>query len=223
MIPFFEKRKNLIGQSKYEQVINVLDHVNKERQAPLRILDIGAGIGEVIDVFIDNGHICKAIEVNKVAVEHLSNRGIEVFADSFFNYDSDKSFDVIMAWGVIEHITNPSLFLKKVYSMLNKSGVFVSEVPHSQSLLVEYCKRSKKDPLRILQGEQHIILYSKSAYCDIHKKSGLKLHHIQTNGLDMATISDINHLKIDQKIISDIQDSIDDLLNGDLLRGFWFK
>ena len=57
----------------------------------------------------------------------------------------------------------------------------------------------------------------------IHKKSGLKLHHIQTNGLDMATISNINHLKIDQKIISDIQDSIDDLLNGDLLRGFWFK
>ena len=76
MIPFFEKRKKLIGQSKYEQVINVLDHVNKDRQAPLRILGIGAGIWEAIDVFKDNGHICKAIEVNKVAFEHLSNRGI---------------------------------------------------------------------------------------------------------------------------------------------------
>jgi len=223
MIPFFEKRKTLIGKSKYEQVISVLDSVSKDRKDPLHILDIGAGIGEVIDVFKDNGHSCKAIEVNKVAIEYLSNLGIEVFSDSFFNYDSDKKYDVIMAWGVIEHITNPSSFLKRVYALLSETGVFVSEVPHSQSLLVEYCKRSNKDPLRILQGEQHILLYSKNAYCDIHLESGLKLHHIQTNGLDMATISDINHLKIDSNIVSDIQDSVDDLLNGDLLRGFWLK
>ena len=69
-----------------------------------------------------------AVEVNGAAIEHLKNIGIKVFEDSFFNYNSNGKFDVIMAWGVIEHITDPSLFLDKVYSMLNPSGVFVSEV-----------------------------------------------------------------------------------------------
>ena len=128
-----------------------------------------------------------------------------------------------MAWGVVEHITDPSLFLDKVYSLLSPSGVFVSEVPHSQSVLVDYCQKTGKDPLRILQGEQHIILYSSKAYSEVHEKSGLKLHHVQTNGLDMSTIFSINELDIDQDIKVDIQSSIDDLMKGDLLRGFWFK
>jgi len=223
MIPFFEKRKKLIGESKFEQIVSCLEDVSKDRKSSMRVLDIGSGIGEVLDVFNDHDCTCEAIEVNKIAIEFLKNRGINVFPDSFFDYNSGEKFDVIMAWGVIEHITNPSLFLNKVYSLLSDSGVFVSEVLHSQSLLVEYSKRSNKDPLRILQGEQHIILYSKEAYSEIHKNSGLKLHHLQTNGLDMATISDINGLDMDQKLIVDIQDSVDNLMKGDLLRGFWFK
>ena len=223
MIPFFDKRKELIGRSKYGQVIDSLNSIRQNQSNSLRVLDIGAGIGEVVSVFSDYGHDCEAVEVNGAAIEHLKNIGIKVFEDSFFNYNSNGKFDVIMAWGVIEHITDPSLFLDKVYSMLNPSGVFVSEVPHSQSVLVDYCQKSGKDPLRILQGEQHIILYSNKAYSEVHKKSGLKLHHVQTNGLDLATILGINELEIDQDVTADIQSSLDVFMKGDLLRGFWYK
>jgi 2-polyprenyl-3-methyl-5-hydroxy-6-metoxy-1,4-benzoquinol methylase len=223
MIPFFDKRKELIGQSKYSQVIDSLNSIRQKHPNSLRVLDIGAGIGEVISVFNDDGHDCEAVEVNSAAIEHLKNIGIKVFEDSFFNYNSNEKFDVIMAWGVIEHITDPSLFLDKVYSLLSPSGIFVSEVPHSQSILVDYCQKSGKDPLRILQGEQHIILYSNKAYCELHEKSGLKLHHVQTNGLDIATILGINELKIDQDVTADIQSSLDTFMKGDLLRGFWHK
>jgi 2-polyprenyl-3-methyl-5-hydroxy-6-metoxy-1,4-benzoquinol methylase len=223
MIPFFDKRKELIGQSKYNQVIDSINSIRQNQVKSLRVLDIGAGIGEVISVFNDHGHDCEAIEVNSAAIEQLKNIGINVFEDSFYNYDSNEKFDVIMAWGVVEHITNPLLFLDKVYSLLNPSGVFVSEVPHSQSILVDYCQKSGKDPLRILQGEQHIILYSNKAYCELHEKSGLKLHHVQTNGLDLATILGINELEIDQDVTADIQSSLDVFMKGDLLRGFWYK
>ena len=223
MIPFFDKRKELIGQSKYSQVVESLNEVSQEKKQTLRILDIGAGIGEVLSVFNDNGHNCDAIEVNPSAINHLKTLGISVYEDSFYNYQSNEKFDVIMAWGVIEHVTNPSLFLEKVYSLLNTSGVFVSEVPHSQSLLVDYCRKTGKDPLRILQGEQHIILYSNEAYIDLHKKSGLKLQKVQTNGLDFSTIININGQELNQDIVSDVQSSLDSFMLGDLLRGFWFK
>jgi len=223
MIPFFDKRKELIGQSKYSQVIDSIESVRQNKSKSLRVLDIGAGIGEVISVFNDNGHDCIAVEVNSTAIDQLKNIGIKVFEDSFYNYDSNEKFDVIMAWGVVEHITDPSLFLSKVYSLLNPSGIFVSEVPHSQSVLVDYCQKTGQDPLRILQGEQHIILYSNKAYSELHEKAGLQLHHVQTNGLDISTILSINEQEIDQDIKANIQSSLDDLMKGDLLRGFWFK
>jgi SAM-dependent methyltransferase len=223
MIPFFDKRKQLIGQSKYSQVVKSLEAVSQKQEKTLRVLDIGAGIGEVLSVFNDNGHNCEAIEVNPSAIEHLKNIGINVFEDSFYNYKSNEKFDVIMAWGIIEHVTNPTLFLEKVYSLLNTSGVFVSEVPHAQSLLVDYCRKTGKDPLRILQGEQHIILYSNEAYIDLHKNSGLKLLKVQTNGLDFSTIIGINDKVLNQDIVSDVQSSLDSFMLGDLLRGFWYK
>ena len=223
MIPFFDKRKELIGKSKYSQVIDSIESVRKNKAKSLRVLDIGAGIGEVISVFNDNGHDCEAIEVNSTAIDQLKNIGIKVFEDSFYNYDLNEKFDVIMAWGVVEHITDPSLFLSKVYSLLKPAGVFVSEVPHSQSVLVDYCQKTGKDPLRILQGEQHIILYSNKAYSELHEKSGLQLHQVQTNGLDISTIFSINDQEIDQDVKADIQSSMDDLMKGDLLRGFWFR
>jgi len=223
MIPFFDKRKELIGQSKYSQVIDSIESIRQNTAKSLRVLDIGAGIGEVISVFNDNGHDCEAIEVNITAINQLKNIGIKVFEDSFYNYDLNKKFDIIMAWGVVEHITDPSLFLSRVYSLLKPSGIFVSEVPHSQSVLVDYCQKTGKDPLRILQGEQHIILYSNKAYSELHEKSGLQLHHVQTNGLDISTIFSINEQEIDQDIKANIQSSLDDLMKGDLLRGFWFR
>ena len=82
-----------------------------KQKKTLRILDIGACIGEVLSVFNDNGNICEAIEVNPSAIDHLKSIGINVFEDSFYNYKSNEKFDIIMAWGVIEHVTNPSLFL----------------------------------------------------------------------------------------------------------------
>jgi 2-polyprenyl-3-methyl-5-hydroxy-6-metoxy-1,4-benzoquinol methylase len=223
MIPFFDKRKELIGKSKYSQVIDSIESVRQNKSKSLRVLDIGAGIGEVISVFNDNGHDCEAIEVNSTAIDQLKNIGIKVFEGSFYNYDLNEKFDVIMAWGVVEHITDPSLFLSKVYSLLKPAGVFVSEVPHSQSVLVDYCQKTGKDPLRILQGEQHIILYSNKAYSELHEKSGLQLHQVQTNGLDISTIFSINDQEIDQDVKADIQSSMDDLMKGDLLRGFWFR
>jgi len=223
MLPFFIKRKELIGQNKYFQVIEAIQFVRTDKVKNLRVLDIGAGIGEVISVFKDNGHDCEAIEVNEVAIDQLVNLGIKVYNESFFNYQSDEKFDVIMAWGVVEHMTEPSLFLDKVYSLMNPAGIFVSEVPHAESVLVDYCQKTGRDPLRILQGEQHILLYSSKAYSELHERSGLKLHHMQTNGLDISTIFNINNEKIDQELKAALQNSIDDLMRGDLLRGFWYK
>ncbi|TQE84045.1 bifunctional 2-polyprenyl-6-hydroxyphenol methylase/3-demethylubiquinol 3-O-methyltransferase UbiG [Leptospira noguchii] len=219
MLPIFEKRKQLIGRRKYIQTIN---HYGDKPKG--NVLDIGAGIGEVTDVFREEGWESYAIEMNKVAVSWLQTRKHkEVFHGPLEEYKTSQKFDIVMAWGVVEHVLDPNTFLKRVYELLNPGGLFVSEVPHGQSLLVDVSRKTGMDPKRILMGEQHIVLYSTDAYKSLHERNGFKKIHIQTNGLDVDTIFRVNNITISDEILASMQESIDEKLYGDLLRGFWRK
>ncbi|QOI43078.1 hypothetical protein Lepto782_12950 [Leptospira interrogans serovar Canicola] len=72
-------------------------------------------------------------------------------------------------------------------------------------------------------GEQHIVLYSTEAYKSLHERNGFKKIHLQTNGLDIDTIFRENNVNIPDKLLAHLQESIDEKLYGDLLRGFWKK
>jgi len=217
MLPVFEKRKKLIGRRKFAQTVSYWGGQGKGR-----VLDIGAGIGEVTDVFREEGWCTHAIEMNKVAVEWLKERDHkEVFHGPFENYLTPHKYDIIMAWGVIEHVLDPGAFLKKVHALLVSGGLFVSEVPHGQCLLVDMARKTGMDPKRILMGEQHIVLYSTQAYIELHELNGLEKIHVQTNGLDFDTIFKENNINLPDAVLKTMQECIDEKLYGDLLRGFW--
>jgi len=218
MLPVFEKRKELIGKRKFNQVISFTD------KKVGKVLDIGAGIGEVTDVFKDAGWTTHAIEMNPVAYEWLKGRSHDVvFHGPLDQFNSSEKYDIIMAWGVVEHVTNPDEFLKTVFNYLTDGGIFVSEVPHGQCLLVDAVRKISFDPKRILMGEQHIVLFSASAYRQLHERNGFKELHLQTNGLDIDTIFKETNQSIPDNILSALQESIDSKMYGDLLRGFWRK
>ena len=98
MIPAFDERKKLIGQRKFNQVLEYSHNRGS-------VLDIGCGVGEVIDVFKDNNWDCHAIEFNPGAVAWLNKKGINVSNIHFNEYNSGMQFDVIMA--------NPPYSVKK--------------------------------------------------------------------------------------------------------------
>ena len=217
MLPAFEKRKELIGKSKYSQTIK---HWGNEGKGS--VLDIGAGIGEVTDVFLDNGWETHAIEMNEVAIDWLQERGHqEVFHGRLEDYKASKKFDIIMAWGVVEHVLEPDEFLKTAFNLLKPGGIFVSEVPHGECFLVDMTRKSGTDPERILMGEQHIVLYSTESYVCLHERNKLEKVHIQTNGLDFDTIHNVNDIEVSTDILGIMQECIDEKMYGDLLRGFW--
>lgn len=219
MIPAFEIRKNLIGRKKFLQATSLWG-----KSGNGFVLDIGAGIGEVTEVFKHNGWNTYATEMNKVAIDWLRQRGHdEVFHGSLEQFNTKKKFDIVMAWGVIEHVINPDLFLSRVNELLLEDGLFASEVPHGESFLVDVSRRSGIDPKRILMGEQHIVLYSTQAYIDLHVRNGFELVHLQTNGLDVSTIFKEANVVVREELLTVMQDSIDSIRYGDLLRGFWRK
>ena len=112
-------------------------------------------------------------------------------------------------------------FLNSVHNLLAPNGLFVSEVPHGQSLLVDFVRKTGIDPKRILMGEQHIVLYSKKAYFELHERNGFNQIHIQTNGLDCDTIFKEKGIPVSDEMLVNLQACVDEKMYGDLLRGFW--
>jgi hypothetical protein len=108
-----------------------------------------------------------------------------------------------------------------VHALLAPGGIFVSEVPHAESLLVDMVVKTGTDPRRILMGEQHIVLYSTRAYIALHERNRFQKKHLQTNGLDVDTIFRENKINVPDNILAALQECIDEKLYGDLLRGFW--
>jgi trans-aconitate methyltransferase len=147
----------------------------------------------------------------------------EVFHGNLDAYETDLKFDIIMAWGVVEHVVDPDGFLKRVHNLLAPGGLFVSEVPHGQCFLIDMARKTGMDPKRILMGEQHIVLYSTQAYIDLHERSGFKSVHFQTNGLDISTIFKESNISVENEVLAPMQECIDEKRYGDLLRGFWRK
>jgi len=219
MLPLFETRKEKIGRRKFAQSV-----LHWGGDKPGRVLDIGAGIGEVTDVFHEEGWLSHATEMNSVAADWLNQRGYEeVFHGPLDTYTTNNRFDVAMAWGVVEHVIDPDAFLQQVFELLEPGGLFVSEVPHGQSLLIDYSRKTGMDPKRILMGEQHIVLYSTEAYVALHERNGFKKVHLQTNGLDVSTIFKESGETISDDVLAPLQACIDEKNYGDLLRGFWRK
>lgn len=220
MIPAFSERKEIIGQNKFKQSIK---YWNKEKELR-RVLDVGGGIGEVIDVFKDHFWYTHITEMNSDAIEYLNTKGYsQVFHGALDDFISHFKFDIIMAWGVVEHVINPDVFLQKINNFMTDDGLFVSEVPNGQSFLVDFFRKNKTDPQRILMGEQHIILYPIQAYIHLHERNGFELVHIQTNGLDINSIFKELNINIDFKTISIMQECIDEKNTAICCGGFGVK
>ncbi|MDD5356307.1 MAG: class I SAM-dependent methyltransferase [Candidatus Omnitrophica bacterium] len=219
LLPALEYRKNVLGIRKYEQIISLL---SKKRG---RVLDIGCGLGDILSIFKENKWDVLGIEFNPFAANYAKEQfGVSVVNKSVFDFDEADKFDVIMLWGVLEHLYNPRKILAKCHKLLSKEGLLVMEVPSADSLLVRYAEATHKKADRIIEGDKHLILFSVASFKGMLEKSGFEVRKLLSNGLDMATIDRLFlENKLSAESIDAIQKALDESLQGDLLRGFFTK
>jgi len=70
--------------------------------------------------------------------ESLKNRGHEVFPSiESINNEYMNTIDIIISFGVIEHTTNPIVYLEGAYSLLKKGGVIYLETDNLNDFLMK--------------------------------------------------------------------------------------
>ena len=104
---------------------------------PLRVLDIGCGVGTQLDLMKNILGDCETygIELDDKAVEKARKRGHKVYHDRFEELELEEAyFDVIISIHVIEHVERPDLFIKKCSDVIAKDGIIMLETPNTDSV-----------------------------------------------------------------------------------------
>jgi len=119
------------------RVRTALRYVHSSNQ-PLRILDVGCGVGRVLSLFKQyySGAIeTVGLDFDQNATALTRSKGHAAIQGMFEEAEIRAgSFDCIYSSHVIEHVADPKAFLKKVKSALKPGGLFFCETPNIGSV-----------------------------------------------------------------------------------------
>jgi SAM-dependent methyltransferase len=118
-MPYQEIRKERIG-----------DYLQNDST----VLEVGCGPGYFLESIRKNVAKVVGVEKNNEERNFVKNH---LKISCYKNYTTiNEKYDVIVLNQVLEHIYSPSLFLRKLASNLNETGVIVIEVPSATNPLV---------------------------------------------------------------------------------------
>ncbi|WP_455208717.1 class I SAM-dependent methyltransferase [Kaarinaea lacus] len=101
---------------------------------PTRVLDIGCGRANLLKAFDRSGCECFGVERSDFP-EDPGLKNITLYKDNFLDIPlEENSFDIVVIWHVLEHLTDPAATLKKVHRILKPGGNLVVAVPNFGSL-----------------------------------------------------------------------------------------
>lgn len=141
-----EKSLSQLMMDRLRQVLAVATGLNAARQArgyqylgskPAgRLLDIGCGAGEYLNLMRDRGWVVEGVDFDVEAVKKANERfGIKVHAGQLHDVNfPDGHFDAITMNHLIEHVFDPVSLLQECRRLLRPDGCLVIVTPNADSL-----------------------------------------------------------------------------------------
>jgi len=132
------------------------------------ILDVGAGDGLLAETLLKEGKTLTALDISLKRIKRCAERCKKdyfIVADAEELPFNKKSFDVIVASELIEHLIAPEKFLLSAYNALKKGGALIISTPPSlfyEANLSEILK------------DQHLHMFSPKKLKSLLEKAGFK-------------------------------------------------
>ena len=152
------KRRNWVSQFLY----------TKEHITGKNLLEIGVGAGQSILWFEEEGFDVRGIEPdgrNVFMINDKLKKG-KVIESSVEIFSTDEVFDVIWMSHVLEHLIEPTKFLKRIKNNLKNDGIFFIEVPNC-----EYEPMLQSS----IQKNPHLFHFTKKALSKLVENIGYKI------------------------------------------------
>lgn len=149
----------------------ILLFLNKALPDKGKLLDIGCGYGHFIEIMKRQGWSVYGIDLSPKVLLYAKEKGLDVLETSIDDVSfPDEYFDVVTAFYVLEHVTNPLHVLKNMYKMLKPCGILVLRVPHTTPIIrILSFFRIKNN---LYDTPYHLFDYSPEIIIQLLKKAG---------------------------------------------------
>ena len=158
------------------------------------ILDIGSGRGFTLYYLKKYYHYKEAVgtQLNKTAVEFSRKKlGLTIYYKDLLNIDFGKEkFDLITMWHVLEHVTRPEEYIRKIKMLLSRKGKIVIEVPNFNS----WTRNLTGKYWLGLDPEYHLTFFTPKTISRLLKKYQFKIIQIHTFSLEYSTFISVQSL-----------------------------
>jgi 2-polyprenyl-3-methyl-5-hydroxy-6-metoxy-1,4-benzoquinol methylase len=173
----------------YREYVNARDlkiATARQRLARIRshargrqLLDIGCSCGFFLEAATEEGFEVSGVELSTAAIsmappsirERIVNGDVNVLLAQ-----SDRRYDVVTAFDIIEHTYDPVRFLQEIKQILVPGGLLVLTTPDTGHFL--RFVMGKRWPM--LQPMQHTVLFSRRGITEVLEKVGFRVIGVES-------------------------------------------
>lgn len=88
-----------------------------------RVLDVGCGKGDFLQLFKEHGHKAFGVEIGKEAYDEALKSGIDVYFGEFPDIEELEFYDLVIFRGSIQYFTDPKKYFEKCVEILDLEGL----------------------------------------------------------------------------------------------------
>ncbi len=144
-----------------------------ELDAPVRLLDVGAGLGVFPHAVRQQGWSCTAVDPDQYAVEHMREVvGVHAVQGDFMEVQGLGRFDIVTFNKVLEHVHNPVQMLMKARDFMVPNGLIYVELPDGDGAARDGAGREEF-------FIEHLHVFSFASVSLLGERAGLKVLKIE--------------------------------------------
>ncbi len=112
------------------------DYLKPHLKKSTRLLDLGCGVGELLQLLSDDVGYCLGIELNSRFIDFINNElNINGVYGNYCEMEFDTKFNIIVSLYTIDHMYNTMETLEKLYNDLKPEGLLYLELPNDEQAL----------------------------------------------------------------------------------------
>lgn len=177
-----ERERAWLRETLYDDIAAQLSTHGKGK----RVLDIGCGLGDLLQRLDEHGFDARGLEPNEQAAQLARERGLVVSTQSVGELvaqasGDSASFDAVILLHVLEHVPNPAGILREIHSLLEPGGLLYIWVPNDFNAL-QLAAQSKLgvDPWWVASPD-HINYFTKESLSALVRRVGFATIDIQAD------------------------------------------
>ncbi|MFN0033246.1 MAG: class I SAM-dependent methyltransferase [Flavobacteriales bacterium] len=135
----FQNMEEYSGDSARQLFSSILSESKNriENNGHAELLDIGSGMGTLLDTARSVGFNTTGVELSSKLAEVVQRKGHRVINKNVDDIHDGNTYDVISMMDIMEHLENPTDILKNLKKLLSDKGELVVYTPNHASMIVK--------------------------------------------------------------------------------------